>query len=99
DYFAFRTAFNAVKSAIGLSSWQFEHLLALRDKNVTKQTDAPVAPPAEIIIVEDVEDVTTQPDESTHTRIQWLLAKIGQKVGCQVWIAANDRSKSWKGQK
>lgn len=35
-------------------------------------------------------------DASGHTHLQWLLAKIGLKVGCGVWIAANDHSKVWK---
>jgi hypothetical protein len=34
-------------------------------------------------------------DTSQHTHLQWLLAKIGLKVGCQVWIASNDHSKVW----
>ncbi len=36
---------------------------------------------------------------STHTRIQWLLAKIGCQVGCDVWVAANDHHKSWNGER
>ncbi len=31
--------------------------------------------------------------------IQWLLAKIGYQVGCEVWIAANDHGKSWHGER
>ena len=38
-------------------------------------------------------------DTSAHTRIQWLLAKIGCQVGCDVWIAANDQHKSWNGER
>src|SRR5258708_1469346 len=38
-------------------------------------------------------------DTSDHTRIQWLLAKIGSQVGCEVWIAANDHGKSWNGER
>jgi len=38
-------------------------------------------------------------DTSAHTRIQWLLAKIGCQVGCDVWIAANDHNKSWNGER
>jgi hypothetical protein len=38
-------------------------------------------------------------DMSDHTRIQWLLARIGHQVGCDVWIAANDQSKNWNGQR
>ncbi len=28
-----------------------------------------------------------------RTHLQWLLAKIGRKVGCHVWIAASDQNK------
>lgn len=30
---------------------------------------------------------------SCRTHLQWLLAKLGHKVGCRVWIAAKDHSK------
>jgi hypothetical protein len=36
---------------------------------------------------------------SGHAHIQWLLAKIGQKLGCQIWIAGNDQGRVWKGEK
>jgi hypothetical protein len=43
--------------------------------------------------------------ERVHTRTQWVLAKLGKKLckqgdrdGC-VWIARNDRSESWEGEK
>jgi hypothetical protein len=38
-------------------------------------------------------------DTCDHTHIQWLLAKIGYQVGCEVWIAANDHNKSWNGER
>jgi hypothetical protein len=38
-------------------------------------------------------------DTSDHTHIQWLLAKIGYQVGCDVWIAANDHGKSWNSER
>ncbi len=34
-----------------------------------------------------------------HTQVQWLLAKIGKKLGCRVWIAANDHKKEWQGER
>ncbi len=34
-----------------------------------------------------------------HLHIQWLLAKIGHKLGCNIWIAANDQNKVWKGER
>jgi len=33
-----------------------------------------------------------------HTHLQWLLAKVGKRLGCRVWIAANDRTKEWEGE-
>jgi hypothetical protein len=36
---------------------------------------------------------------SGHAHIQWLLAKIGRKLGCQIWIAANDQNKIWNGER
>jgi len=36
---------------------------------------------------------------SKHTRIQWLLAKIGHKLGCYIWIAVNDQNKVSNGEK
>jgi len=41
----------------------------------------------------------SEQERSDHTQIQWLLAKIGHQVGCDVWIAANDHSKSWNGER
>ena len=41
----------------------------------------------------------SEQERSDHTHIQWLLAKIGHQVGCDVWIATNDQSKSWKGER
>lgn len=33
---------------------------------------------------------------SGHIHIQWLLAKIGQKLGCKIWIASNDHNRIWQ---
>ena len=38
-------------------------------------------------------------EELSHTQIQWMLGKFGQQIGYQVWIAANDRNKEYKGKK
>jgi hypothetical protein len=54
------------------------------------------------VLLNDVEAPFTrksEPECSEHTRIQWLLAKIGHQVGCDVWIAANDQSKAWNGER
>ncbi len=36
---------------------------------------------------------------AVHTQLQWLLAKIGHKVGCRVWIASDDHDKVWKNER
>ena len=33
-----------------------------------------------------------------HTRLQWLLARIGWALGCRVWIASNDWRRQWEGE-
>ncbi len=48
---------------------------------------------------EELQRQKSERDTSTHTRIQWLLAKIGCQVGCDVWIASNDHNKSWNGER
>lgn len=35
--------------------------------------------------------------ETTHEEIQWLLLYLGEQMKLDVWVAANDRSKSYKG--
>lgn len=37
------------------------------------------------------------PEESAHTEIQWLLAKLGSDMGLEIWIAKNDKNKSFQG--
>lgn len=36
-------------------------------------------------------------EPSTHTEIQWLLLKLGADMGFNVWVARNDRSRSFNG--
>jgi hypothetical protein len=33
-----------------------------------------------------------------HTQVQWLLATIGRRLGCRVWVAANDHRRAWEGE-
>ncbi len=44
------------------------------------------------------EPKTKEPKTPTeHTEMQWLLLKLGVDMGFDVWVARNDRSKSFKG--
>jgi len=38
-------------------------------------------------------------DESAHTKAQADLITLGKATGCSVWIASNDRGKSYKGRR
>jgi hypothetical protein len=39
-----------------------------------------------------------EPKEATaHTEVQWLLLKLGSDMGLDVWVAKNDRSKTFNG--
>jgi hypothetical protein len=104
DYFAFRKGFLSIAQAIELNSWDCEHLLDWHEK----QSDGNVPASPAAVIPDDGDDdpdsleVLPEDDEaqpSPHTRVQWLLAKMGRKLGCKVWVAANDQSKEWNGEK
>jgi len=41
----------------------------------------------------------TEPPPLDHTHVQWLLAKVGQQLGCRAWIAANDWRREWGGER
>jgi hypothetical protein len=40
---------------------------------------------------------TSEPERSTHEEIQWLLLKVGSGLGLDVWVARNDRNRSFNG--
>ncbi len=41
--------------------------------------------------------VSAAKEDTPHTEMQWLLAKLGNDLGLGVWIAKNDVSRSYKG--
>jgi len=56
-----------------------------RNDSVVRETPPPYVP-------------FTEPPTLDHTHVQWLLAKVGRQLGCQVWIAANDQRRQWGGE-
>lgn len=50
---------------------------------------------------DDTTTEVTQPirDISAHTEIQWLLLKLGNDMGLDVWVARNDRNKEVDGKR
>lgn len=116
-YFSFCTRFLAHAQALGIPSWELEHLRRwslrqnlspdpTRDKkqhstssHVSRQS---LLPKQTCVLTRRVETMSKQSHDEKErgrvigcrTHLQWLLAKIGHKVGCQVWIAASDHSKA-----
>ncbi|MBC8508858.1 MAG: hypothetical protein H8D34_28710 [Chloroflexi bacterium] len=101
DYFTFRTIFLQLANHLKLSSWEFEHVLAWYDnkqKEKPKKSETEKLPLVPVNNFDDeIEQTADAADAITHTNIQGLLAKIGRKLGCKVWIASNDKRKEWEG--
>ena len=58
-----------------------------------KATNELAAPPA------PSEPSTAEPTEiNAHLEIQWLLLTLGNDMGLDVWVAKNDRNRTFKGQ-
>jgi hypothetical protein len=66
-------------------------------KPLVESVVGPVTVPEE---EEAVSAVHEAPAEATeHTKIQWLLLKLGNDMGLDVWVAKNDRSREYASQK
>ncbi len=52
-------------------------------------------PRKEVLGVEEVFE--TKEEESTHSKAQATLIKLGKITGCSVWIASNDRGRLFRG--
>jgi predicted RNA-binding protein len=46
-----------------------------------------------------VGDIADTEEGITHEEIQWLLLRLGQDLGLELWVAKNDKNKSYKGQR
>jgi hypothetical protein len=55
----------------------------------TTGNEQPVSPVPKVS-----EDAITQKEATAHTEIQWLLVKLGNDMGLDVWVARNDRNKT-----
>lgn len=70
-------------------------------QSVTVPEDDALAAPAPDVNGPDVATtdapVVAAKDETAHTEIQWMLAKLGNDLGLGVWVAKNDVGKSFKG--
>lgn len=105
-YFVFREHFLALKESFGISAWELEHFLIWHEQKLREQ-----ARPSEdfgekqqkqrkytMLELGKIERGNLPNGQDRRLYLQWLLAKIGKKVGCQVWIAQQDHEKDWNGE-
>jgi hypothetical protein len=95
DYFTFRFAWLELQKALGINPWDLDLLCSHLAKSPTTVKPCP-QPDAGPTAVPDTDEPQA---DSTHTEVQGILSELGQKLGCKVWIAANDHNKLWKGQR
>lgn len=50
-----------------------------------------------VVTIPEDDDETITTNTSPHTEIQWLLLKLGNDMGLDIWVARNDRNKSYNG--
>lgn len=112
NYLSFRTGYKEVQAMLGLSVWDFELFCTWVERHqnpepeiVPPPVSEPVTPAETVAAVVSagagegaaVAEDDVQPTE--HTEVQYLLAEIGRRLGCEIWIASNDRSKIFAGKK
>jgi hypothetical protein len=102
DYFAFRQCYLSLSSALGLKPWDLDYLCYRQDtRNATGSvSDGGTAKGTTGDRTEETEDRDQEDSgelDITHAQVQWLLAKMGQRLGCKVWVAVNDQHREWKG--
>jgi hypothetical protein len=117
SYFVFRTRFLALAQALGISSWELEHLCTWSVKQTfnadgiqyekqradSRQRNKQDSSQRQTCLLvrrtetkggQPVGEQERQGAIACRTHLQWLLTKLGHKVGCSVWIAASDHNKA-----
>lgn len=98
-YFAFHERFLALKKAFGISAWELEHFL-LWQTPAQEQAEHFEQKQEKQRMIESRKtgQANLSSGQARRLYLQWLLAKIGNNVGYQVWIAQQDHEKSWNGE-
>lgn len=100
DYFAFRDAHLCIGKRLGLTSWEVERLFIWRQENTIPQ-ETPANGKGNsrkaITNLAELDEDEKEQSEISHEQIQWLLLTMGKSLKCKVWVAANDRNRTWNG--
>jgi hypothetical protein len=90
--------FEAIKTAVNNPiKRKYDKKKYWRTPRVYESTVGDVTVPEEEEAEEPTESATDN-ESPTHEEIQWLLLKLGSDLGLNVWVARNDRNKSFNGQ-
>lgn len=103
DYFSFREVYLSLADKLELSIWELEHLCVWtrEAKELDNQSASTVLSTSISSLDATLEDDTNDSNhiDISHTQVQYVLARIGKKLGCNVWIAKNDRNREWNGER
>ncbi len=72
--------------------WKPKKKMPKGTTTVETETGVVTVPPADSTVL-------AESDITEHTKIQWILLKLGNDMGLDVWVAKNDRNKGVGGQK
>ncbi|HYF76872.1 MAG TPA: hypothetical protein VD973_07065 [Symbiobacteriaceae bacterium] len=81
------------KGISSLQSWKFNKMLS--DVAQLNQPATAIQPEGKTIHIAGSSTYRNR----THDTVQYMLIRLGRAVGCDVWVARNDRSKVVNGQK
>jgi len=95
DYFQFREIYLSLISKLEISTEEMDDVSEWRydrEQKIQGKKNAPLLPISPPTIPSTTD---TDSEEIGHTHVQWMLAKIGKKMGYSIWIASNDRNKRY----
>ncbi|MEZ6193523.1 MAG: hypothetical protein R3C45_19815 [Phycisphaerales bacterium] len=96
DYRLFAEACLTITQKLDLGTWELEHIIGWRSRTMDPDPKPTPKPTITRKITEDDENGGSD-DVGEHTSVQSLLARIGRKLGCRIWIASNDHKKPAEG--
>lgn len=102
SYLSFRQATLSLMHALALDPWGIERLCYWLDAHPKSTNEPPTIPdisPHKSVAPAPPPNTETSKEGTTHSETQLLLARLGKKFGCKVWIAQNDHGKQWQGQR
>jgi hypothetical protein len=101
-YFTFQNVFTKLARTLGLTLWALEDVCIWQVQRGTTKTTEAILPTSPIEVVnhpDELSEANSKDEDRPHARTQHVLAEIGKYFKYNVWIAANDHSKTWNGKR